>query len=606
MVRNRIAVGLLLCLSATAAWSGCATGVTTETDGEGGEGGEGGSGAGGMGGGAGSTGVGGQDAGPNPTNCESASDCSAFAGPCTVGSCVNGWCEATPANEFGSCDDGLFCTENDTCVAGACAGGTPRYCPSLDSCHLGTCDEDLKTCKNIAGNDGAQCDDGDACTGAGVCSGGVCSKGQQVNCSVFNGPCSVGVCDPAVGCVAMPVSEGSFCDNGDFTGCSYGQCQQGSCVSLPQNDGAFCDDGDFNECSVGFCQNAQCMSQPVNEGMLCEDFDGNQCTGMCSNGICAQIPVNNGSPCEDFDGNQCTGICSNGFCSQVPANNGQPCDDYLFCTSGESCTNGVCGGGQPTLCAPPGGCWIAACDENFDTCSAVPGNDGAVCDDFDVCTDGTTCSSGVCSGGMAVNDGVMCNDGASCTTGETCSAGICGGGVGPTIYFQEDFKDNGAGWTLGPEWQISTAKLSQGGVFGADPAVDHTSTVDNGVAGVVIGGNASTNLHAYYYLESPAFNTANAAGSVVFSFWRWLNSDYDPYMHNVVEVFNGQSWIQLWISGGPPGVNDNAWTYIQYDVTQWKNAAMRVRFGFDITSGGVYTIGSWNVDDVLVASQGCP
>jgi hypothetical protein len=33
---------------------------------------------------------------------------------------------------------------------------------------------------------------------------------------------------------------------------------------------------------------------------------------------------------------------------------------------------------------------------------------------------------------------------------------------------------------------------------------------------------------------------------------------------------------------------------------------MRVRFGFDITSGGVYTIGSWNVDDVLVANQGCP
>jgi hypothetical protein len=212
---------------------------------------------------------------------------------------------------------------------------------------------------------------------------------------------------------------------------------------------------------------------------------------------------------------------------------------------------------------------------------------------------------------MAVNDGGACDDGASCTTGETCSAGICGGGMGPTVYFADDFKDNSAGWTLGSEWQIGFAKASAGGVFGADPAVDHTPTADNGVAGVVIGGNAQTQLHGFYYLESPTFNTANAAGQVIFSFWRWLNSDYDPYMHNVVEVFNGQSWVQLWLSGGPPGVEDSppngaGWTYIQYNVTQWKNASMRVRFGFDITSGGVYTIGSWNVDDVLVANQGCP
>ena len=584
MVRKRIAMGLLLGLGAAAAWSGCAAGITSEGDGgEGGEGGEGGSGPAGPSGPGATTGVGGQDGGPGPTACASSSDCDAFAGPCSVGTCVNGMCASGPANEFGSCDDGSFCTDDDTCVNGACVGGTPKFCPSLDSCHLGVCDEDLKTCKNIAGNDGAQCEDGDVCTGAGLCSGGACSKGPQVNCSIFDGPCSTGVCDPAVGCMAVPKLEGSFCNNGDFTQCSYGQCQQGSCVSLPQNDGAFCDDGKFSECSQGVCQNAACVSMPMNSGM----------------------------PCEDFDGNLCTGVCANGLCGQGPVNDGVLCDDYLFCTSGESCKSGVCGGGKPTACAPPGGCWIASCDENFDTCSAVPGNNGSACDDFDVCTDGTTCSNGICGAGMAVNDGSACDDGASCTTGETCSAGICGGGVGPTVYFAEDFKDNSAAWTLGPEWQIGSAKSSVGGVFGSDPAVDHTPSADNGVAGVVIGGNAQTQLHGFYYLESPTFNTANAAGQVVFSFWRWLNSDYDPYMHNVVEVYNGQSWTQLWISGGPPGVQDSppggsGWTYIQYNVTQWKNASMRVRFGFDIQSGGVYTIGSWNVDDVLIASQGCP
>ena len=35
-------------------------------------------------------------------------------------------------------------------------------------------------------------------------------------------------------------------------------------------------------------------------------------------------------------------------------------------------------------------------------------------------------------------------------------------------------------------------------------------------------------------------------------------------------------------------------------------AFYRDRFGFDITSAGVFTIGSWNVDDVLVAAGACP
>ena len=33
---------------------------------------------------------------------------------------------------------------------------------------------------------------------------------------------------------------------------------------------------------------------------------------------------------------------------------------------------------------------------------------------------------------------------------------------------------------------------------------------------------------------------------------------------------------------------------------------MKVRFGYDIGMDGAYTIGSWNVDDVLVASAPCP
>ncbi|MCC6553365.1 MAG: hypothetical protein IT372_10140 [Polyangiaceae bacterium] len=525
MIR-RWTIAAVLSLTAGALAGGCAAGSVT------GGGGPGGAGTGGEaggtptgGGGPGGGGAGGEGAGP-PVDCVTAEDCESLNGPCAQGTCVNGTCAVEPANQFGSCTDGEFCTENDTCVDGVCVGGTEKFCPSPDSCHVGFCNEGTDACVSVPGNDGAECDDGNSCTTVGVCSNGTCNPGQPVDCSFYDSQCTVGACDPQTGCHAQPSNEGGACNDGLGSPCTTGQCQSGMCVS-------------------------------------------------------------------------------------VPANENGPCDDNLFCTTGEHCVAGQCTGAQPNPCAPPGGCYIASCDEINDQCTAVPGNDGQPCDDFSPCTTGTTCSSGACINGAPANDGAACDDGTACTTGEFCTNGVCGGGAGPQVYFSEDFHDNSKGWTLGPEWQIGSATASVGGVFGADPAADHTSTSDNGVAGVVIGGNASTNLHGYYYIESPPFNTGAAVGPVILGFYRWLNSDYDPYMHNTVEVWNGSSWITLWTSGPPPGIQDSpptglGWTFIQHDLTAYKNAGMRIRFGFDITSGGVYTIGSWNIDDILVASAACP
>jgi hypothetical protein len=33
---------------------------------------------------------------------------------------------------------------------------------------------------------------------------------------------------------------------------------------------------------------------------------------------------------------------------------------------------------------------------------------------------------------------------------------------------------------------------------------------------------------------------------------------------------------------------------------------MKIRFGFDVGSSGVFTVSSWNVDDVVVANKVCP
>src|SRR5262249_22312923 len=159
------------------------------------------------------------------------------------------------------------------------------FCPSSDNCHLGVCDEQTHNCKNVVGNDGAQCDDMDPCTITGVCNAGVCAKGAPVNCTVFDSDCTVGYCDPALGCLSMPKNEGGVC--GAFTTCSTGVCASGQCMPVPQNEGGNCDDGLFNPCTQGKCQNAMCISQPKNEGDPCDDQMFNPCTwGTCQSGFC--------------------------------------------------------------------------------------------------------------------------------------------------------------------------------------------------------------------------------------------------------------------------------------------------------------------------------
>src|SRR5262245_56148722 len=200
----------------------------------------------------------------------------------------------------------------------------------------------------------------------------------------------------------------------------------------------------------------------------------------------------------------------------------------------------------------------------------------------------------------------VCGDGA-CNGAETCSTCLvdCA-----SVYFEDDFSDNSAGWILGPEWQIGPAQASSCAVgWGNDPATDHSLSTDNGVAGVVARGCAAGHEHLYAYLESPPFDTSSANAGVFFTFYRWLNSDWPPFMTNDIEVWNGSQWVAVWtqpddglgifdsLASGGPGWNPN-----QLDLTPYRNAAMKIRFGFKIEDPDVSSVGSWNIDDVLVTS----
>ncbi len=171
-------------------------------------------------------------------------------------------------------------------------------------------------------------------------------------------------------------------------------------------------------------------------------------------------------------------------------------------------------------------------------------------------------------------------------------------------YLHEMFNNNAAGWTLGPEWAIGPATASFGCSISVglqqDPGHDADGKPGGGVAGAVLGGCASTSLHGFYYLTSPIVNTTGAT-NLRFEFDRWLNADYHPYMHSVVEVYDGASWVSIFTTGIAV-TSAFAWTHFAYDVTAFSNAAFRIRFGYDVTQAGVYSVSGWNVDNVRLTN----
>lgn len=268
--------------------------------------------------------------------CTGAADCKALDDACNAGACVNGKCAKQPANDLAPCDDGMFCTDQETCSGGVCGGGTPHTCPSNDPCKLGSCNEATKACDFLPGNDGAKCTPMNACF-LGTCSAGACANGMPVDCTFFDDACNTGACDPVKGCIQQPRPDGTPCDDGFFC-TTNDSCKSGMCGGAPQTCVA---PGD--PCHVGVCDEVakSCTVQPGNDGAACDD--ANACT--------------TGETC-------LAGNCQGG----APGNQGGACDDGDPCTSGTTCTAGMCGNPVSTItaCIDADGCCPANCPGDTD------------------------------------------------------------------------------------------------------------------------------------------------------------------------------------------------------------------------------------------------
>ncbi len=288
--------------------------------------------------------------------------------PCTTSTCLPAQgCVHVPTS--GSCEDGNLCTGPDLCHQGACVSGGAIVCDDDNPCTNDSCTP-AQGCRHQPVSTGT-CDDGDLCTGAGTCSGGVCRKGQAIDCDDDN-PCTTGLCDALQGCVQIPVS-GSCDDGNPCTG--EGTCQFGLCVAGPD---LVCDDG--NACTADYCKpGVGCATLPRSD-VPCED--GDPCTShdTCRAGQCVS-----GAALVCDDGNPCTAdSCGEDGCSYKPVSGG--CDDGDPCTVGDACDAGQCRAGSPKDCGDGDSCTADRCEATTGACLNTRLEVGAVCEDGDLCT----------------------------------------------------------------------------------------------------------------------------------------------------------------------------------------------------------------------------
>lgn len=99
-----------------------------------------------------------------------------------------------------ACDDGLFCTVEETCLEGDCQGGIARDCSHIDdTCNEGICDDDYDECMLSPFEEGTECVsdqfygiclDTEICNGEGTCvqifkeAGVLCRQGDGTDCNL--------------------------------------------------------------------------------------------------------------------------------------------------------------------------------------------------------------------------------------------------------------------------------------------------------------------------------------------------------------------------------------------------------------------------------------
>lgn len=312
---------------------------------------------------------------------------------CITASSTTSW----TVDNVAQCDDGLYCTVGDTCVAGTCTGSARDCsdsvaCNGVEACselNEGSCLPGTPTCEA-----GSLCDvSADTCVS--MCSGcsidGVCYAEGAANPTN-----SCEICAVATNATAWSPNDGVACDDGAFcttaSTCSAGVCGGGTARDC--SDGLACNgtetcDETMNACVAG--------TTTCTAGEICDNNTGmcvDGCALGCSiDGVCyGNDQVNPNNECE-----KCSTATSKTAWSP---DDGISCDDGLFCTTGSTCNAGVCEGGSQMSCSDGVLCnGLETCNETTDTCD--PGANA--CSSSQVCDHGTGSCVDICENGCTID-----------------------------------------------------------------------------------------------------------------------------------------------------------------------------------------------------------
>ncbi len=248
-------------------------------------------------------------------------------------------------------EPGEACDEGDLDECGGCSStcqlqGQGEVCAGDGNpCTIDVCDASSCTHLPVSGS----CDDGNACTSIGQCSGGACVPGPPVVCNDGK-PCTTDACTPLSGCMFTP--NNGLCNDGNP--CTTDVCNgtTGSCVTTPNTSP--CDDD--NACTLGDqCAGGRCGGS-FDPACLVPIL-------MLLQPVCGDAVVEAGEQCDD--GNVAGGDCCSATCQFEPG--GSFCQDGKVCTQGDVC-NGVGG------CVPGPACLAGL---TCNVCGAKCGLNGA-------------------------------------------------------------------------------------------------------------------------------------------------------------------------------------------------------------------------------------
>jgi hypothetical protein len=355
--------------------------------------------------------------------------CAPSGDPCRLATCIGatGACQLIDAEDGASCEDGNACTTDDICQNGECSG-PPLSCDDESPCTADTCNEFNGSCVYIIA-DGV-CDDGNSCTStdtcdAGVCvgSGNSCFCGLDADCDDYGlDKCLASYTCTDGGCVPTPNSAVECVSDGD-TACSFNQCEpdSGECKPTVLTEGTECDDA--NICT----EQESCDSEGVCVGQALDCDDGNTCTDSSCDPLqgCAPQPLPEESSCDDGDGCTLDEACYGGECKTLNSDcscvvNADCPQVEDLCLGGYACLSGNCVKEEDVVCSVnPNLCRLNVCDSDTGECSTIDAPGDTVCTDGDLCTLDDSCYNGICTGNVN-----QCDDGNPCTADE-CSAGIC-------------------------------------------------------------------------------------------------------------------------------------------------------------------------------------